>query len=541
MNGMVLPPALVFASDLNFSGAVNLSNDPVGSQSPLLAAAGSNVYAVWLNNTSGNPDIIFRASNNDGNIFGPAINLSNTLTPNGFSANPQIAAVGTNVYVVWEDNSTGNDDVYFRASTNNGASFGTIMNLSHDTRNCDPFLGCLPQIAASGTNVYLAWVNGVSGPSLSTDIFFVASTNNGATFTSPPVNLSGDKVASVPVIAAAGSGVYVAWQDANIGRNDLFFKASTNSGSSFGAVANLSNNPASPLTNALSQQIAAVSNNVYVAWTNDTSTDQTVFKASLNNGASFGSPIALSGNGAFVNPKMSVSGSYVHTVWENHSGGNSLVSYRVSSNNGGSFATSLSLSSSTSFALNPQVASNSTNVYVAWQDTTGNNDVYFRSSSDNGATFGAETVNLSNNNGFSVSPAVAAGNNAYVAWQDDSPGNDDVLFRAGTPVTIAPPVANPSSFNSFRNQTVPVLLGGTDAQGLPLVFSIVTGPTHGTLGSITQLAPNLAQVSYTPSLNYLGTESFTFKVNNGSLDSAPATVSITLLEPGVSTGSRWAY
>ncbi len=539
MNTTVHLPAPVHASDLNFSGVVPLSNDPAGSKSPLLATAGSNVYAIWLNNTSGKPNVVFRASNNNGSSFGSIINLSNT--PNGFSANPQIAALGTNVYVVWEDNSTGNENVFFRASTNNGASFNPTINLSHDTKNCDPFLGCLPQIAVSGTNVYVTWVNGVTGPSGSTDIFFVNSTKNGGSFTSTPVNLSGDKVATVPVIAAAGSNVYVAWQDANSGRNDLFFKASTNSGGTFGSFVNLSNNPASPVTNAISEQIAAVSNNVYVAWTNSTATDQTVFRASVNNGASFGSPILLSGSGA-VNPKMTVSGSYVHLVWETHSGGNSLVSYSVSSNNGASFASTPSLSNSTGFALNPQVASNGTSVYVTWQDTTGNNDVYFRSSSDNGATFGV-TLNLSSNTGFSVSPAVAARNKAYVAWQDDTPGNGayySILFRAGTLITIAPPIATPDSINSFENQTVPVLLSGTDPQKLPLVFSIVTMPTHGTLGPITQSAPNLAQVTYTPNLNYLGTDSFTFKVNNGSLNSSPATVTLTVLQSGVSTGSRWA-
>ena len=58
--------------------------------------------------------------------------------------------------------------------------------------------------------------------------------------------------------------------------------------------------------------------------------------------------------------------------------------------------------------------------------------------------------------------------------------------------------------------------------GNPLTYSVVTQPGHG---SLSGTAPNL---TYTPAANYNGADSFTFKVNDGSVDSAPATVSITV-------------
>ena len=51
---------------------------------------------------------------------------------------------------------------------------------------------------------------------------------------------------------------------------------------------------------------------------------------------------------------------------------------------------------------------------------------------------------------------------------------------------------------------------------------MVTGPSHGTLSGT---APNL---TYTPAANYNGSDSFTFKANDGGLDSTPATVSINV-------------
>ena len=67
-----------------------------------------------------------------------------------------------------------------------------------------------------------------------------------------------------------------------------------------------------------------------------------------------------------------------------------------------------------------------------------------------------------------------------------------------------------------------ITLAGADVDGDALTFSTVSQPAHGTLSGT---APNL---TYTPATNYNGADSFTFKVNDGAVDSAPATVTITI-------------
>jgi len=45
----------------------------------------------------------------------------------------QIAAIGSNVYVTWQDNPpTGNFDIFFAVSNNNGTSFSTPINISNN-------------------------------------------------------------------------------------------------------------------------------------------------------------------------------------------------------------------------------------------------------------------------------------------------------------------------------------------------------------------------------------------------------------------------
>ena len=64
----------------------------------------------------------------------------------------------------------------------------------------------------------------------------------------------------------------------------------------------------------------------------------------------------------------------------------------------------------------------------------------------------------------------------------------------------------------------------TDRDGQTLTYSIVSGPSHGTLSFNT----STGAYTYTPAANYNGTDSFTFKASDGSLDSNTATVSITV-------------
>jgi hypothetical protein len=85
-----------------------------------------------------------------------------------------------------------------------------------------------------------------------------------------------------------------------------------------------------------------------------------------------------------------------------------------------------------------------------------------------------------------------------------------------------PPTAEPVEVTTNEDTPVSITLKGSDRDKDSLTYSIITGPAHGRW---TGTLPNL---SYRPERDFNGKDSFTFKVNDGKVDSDAATVSITV-------------
>jgi uncharacterized protein (TIGR03437 family) len=88
-------------------------------------------------------------------------------------------------------------------------------------------------------------------------------------------------------------------------------------------------------------------------------------------------------------------------------------------------------------------------------------------------------------------------------------------------VNRAPTAAN-QPVTLDEDTTTPIRLEGSDPDGDRLAFTVVSQPLSGAL---TGSAQNL---TYKPNLNFNGVDRFTFKVNDGVVDSNVATVTITV-------------
>ncbi len=80
------------------------------------------------------------------------------------------------------------------------------------------------------------------------------------------------------------------------------------------------------------------------------------------------------------------------------------------------------------------------------------------------------------------------------------------------------PIAIDKTITLNENRKKKVVLEASDAEGNTLTYKVVKAPSHGTFKNGI----------YIPTAGYVGTDSFTFIVNNGTVDSEPATITIMI-------------
>ena len=84
------------------------------------------------------------------------------------------------------------------------------------------------------------------------------------------------------------------------------------------------------------------------------------------------------------------------------------------------------------------------------------------------------------------------------------------------------PVANNQNVAAVKNTAKSITLTASDSDANKLTYSITKQPAHGTLSG------TIPVLTYTPASGYTGSDSFTFKVNDGKADSNIATISISI-------------
>ncbi len=121
------------------------------------------------------------------------------------------------------------------------------------------------------------------------------------------------------------------------------------------------------------------------------------------------------------------------------------------------------------------------------------------------------------------------GSDSFTYDVDDGHGGS---ATATVQINVAPvndaPVAANDSYSTNEDTSLSVGAPGVrsndgDVDGDAISAVLVSGPSHGSV-----IFSGNGSFNYTPAANYNGPDSFTYKVNDGSLDSNVATVSITV-------------
>jgi hypothetical protein len=423
-----LPLIVGKSSAQTFGEIINLSGGLHGSHCAVVRVSGNNAYVTWESNAIGDGDIIFSRSTDGGATFSPPIDLSGQ-NPQG-STCPDMAVSGSNIYIVWAErvDSAEGAPVFFRSSFDGGSSFNPLKKLTtNDEDNETPN----PLVAASGKKAYVTWTRDFPNPSKT---MFRRTLDGGGTFGGIKNLVTDSKIDTNQArIAVSGDTVYVVWRGAKgalFEGADIYMRVSKNNGKDFGSTKNLSNN-AGVSTDPV---VRASGNNVYVAWIDETTGNQEIFfKRSTDQGSSFGSTKNLS-NTSRDSSESVLSSAGTNTVYIVWSDGfpNGDIFFKRSTDSGNHFGSRINLSNDPNDSGGPVIARDGDNVNIAWEDNHNqfsNSQILFKRSTDKGISFGS-TINLSDGFDDSFDPVIVSNDgNVFITWTEFTDGDFEIFFR----------------------------------------------------------------------------------------------------------------
>jgi len=206
---------------LNWLSDTRLTNDPANSGFPSVSVSGLDVHVVWEDNRDGDYDIYFLQSTDGGVIWRPAIQLSNNTVN---SVNPSVSSPGNfpsgDVHVVYSDESYSNYEIHYRYSSNGGLNWLPDRRLTVDNA-----WSSNPCLAVYNSFVHMVWVDNRNG---NDEIYYKRSTNTGVNW-SADVRLTNNSSGSTePSISVSNSepelSVHVVWSDLRDGNSEIYYK-----------------------------------------------------------------------------------------------------------------------------------------------------------------------------------------------------------------------------------------------------------------------------------------------------------------------------
>ena len=355
----------------NLSETNNLTQNDDDSVYPQISSSSDNIYIVWQESVGSygttNYDIFFKKSNDNGDNFGSPINLSDNA---GFSEHPQIASVGNLIYVVWVDDSSGEREIMFSKSSDSGKTFSNSIVISRNSMS--PYH---VELAAEGQNVYVVWNS--FGMETSNIILLSKSNDAGKTFGELTEIGVGD-METYPKIAANADEYYIAWDRRdNKATEILLIKGHKDFKMDNVTQLGKLNNEG---IDGGESQVAVDADHVIVSWASNTPVDRKYIyiSSSMNKGNSFANNISLSSTNSSNVENIFIDDN-LYVVWQDNIDGNQEIFYTKSNTNGTSIYKSINVSNNIGISECPSITVSTSGIHMIWEDdTTGNHEVLYK-------------------------------------------------------------------------------------------------------------------------------------------------------------------
>jgi len=352
------------------------------------------------------------------------------LTWNSGDSQLPAIAVDTwgNLHVIWEDDATGNAEIYFKKSADGGNTWTASQRLTWNSGKSRR-----PAIAVdTWGNPHLVWYDDTPG---NYEIYYKNSTDGGATWSASQRITRTAGVSQAPAIAVDTWGnLHVLWYDYTPGNYEIFYSKSTDGGATWPAGQRITWTSG---WSGLPDIAVDSSNNIHVVWSDETPGNAEIYyKKSTDGGVTWSISQRLTWNSGISEvPAIAVNPSGdLHALWWDNTPGNAEIFYKKSTDGGGAWTLSKRLTWSSGDSQVPAIAIDpSGGLHALWWDNTpGNAEIFYSKSTDGGATW-TPGKRLTWSSGGSYGPAIAVdySSKLHVVWQDDTPGDYEIYYKKG--------------------------------------------------------------------------------------------------------------
>ena len=352
-----------------------------GSYAQALAIDSNDaIHVVWVDTTPGDPQIFYRKSTNGGATWSGAKQLTWTSSDMRF---PAIAIDSNdNIHVAWED--WWDWEIYYRRSTDGGSTWTQTKRLTWTWTSSDN-----PALATgTDSNIHFVWSEKIYPAINNSEIFYKRSTNWGSTWSSTQTQklIARPGISSDPAIAVDSNNfVHVAWVEDSYG-SEIFYKRSTDGGTTWRALRELTTT--SGVYSVMPAMATGSNNTVHLVWADSEAGNKEIYyMRSSNRGASWSAAKRLSWTPVeSIVPNIAVdSSNTIHVVWFDQASSPNFIQilYMSSTDGGTTWNTPEELTwySGTFYEyldLGPDIAVDSAdNIYVLWNEA---GDIYYMKS-----------------------------------------------------------------------------------------------------------------------------------------------------------------
>ena len=361
----ITAPSTTVASPEGWGEEVRLTNDSHYTNAQVIAVNGNNIHIVWEDRRDGNNEIYYKRSIDNGENWSSDVRLTNA---DGSSNYPDVAVNDASLHVTWSDPRDGNNEIYYKRSSDNGDSWDSDIRLTNNGSK-----STYPAIATDGSEIHIVWVDERHGRG---EVYYKRSTDGGDSWGSDVRLTFDDQSCYSPTIAVNDDSLHVTWQDDRDGNKEIYYKRSNNGGTTWGDDVRLTNATELSGTPIISLHDTII----HVVWIDDRDGNYEVYyKRSINNGDSWGVDTRLTNDDTMSNDlSMMVEGENIHVSWVDSRDGNYEVYYKHGSEHGDVWENDLRITNDDDYCYDPDLASDGNNIHIVWRgDPDNKKDVFY--------------------------------------------------------------------------------------------------------------------------------------------------------------------